>query len=196
MRQIMGQNQTRQLLQQSTGDFFLCQKVKTSESETSKGEETESSEVEEQQTGKMQMHQQVQSKMYRKVHRNDIKKKRKIVRNLQLGRSYGFYAWGAEEDAAQGQSDESRSGSADGSRGGSFKSRILIRFLSKVSYILSKDTKPDYSSIWNVIGFKKEWAVCAGILYKSFYSNVIAYCEQGFGRLQSKVFVIQSLFLH
>ncbi len=50
--------------------------------------------------------------------------------------------------------------------------------LSKVrSYILSKDTKPDYSSIWNVIGLKRSGLYVPESYINLFYSNVIAYCE-------------------
>ena len=84
------------------------------------------------------------------------KKERKIVRkNLQLGRSYGFYAWGAEEDAAQGQSDESGV-AVQTEAEAEVLSPDIDTVLSNVrSYILNKDTKPDYSSIWNVIGLKR-----------------------------------------
>lgn len=45
------------------------------------------------------------------------------------------------------------------------------------SYILSKDTKPDYSSIWNVIGLKRSGLYVPESYINLFYSNVIAYCE-------------------
>lgn len=106
------------------------------------------------------------------------KKERKIVRkNLQLGRSYGFYAWGAEEDAAQGQSDESGV-AVQTEAEAEVLSPDIDTVLSKVrSYILSKDTKPDYSSIWNVIGLKRSGLYVPESYINLFYSNVIAYCE-------------------
>lgn len=96
---------------------------------------------------------------------------------MQLGRSYGFYAWGAEEDAAQGQSDESGV-AVQTEAEAEVLSPDIDTVLSKVrSYILSKDTKPDYSSIWNVIGLKRSGLYVPESYINLFYSNVIAYCE-------------------
>lgn len=51
--------------------------------------------------------------------------------------------------------------------------------LSKVrEYILKKDTKPEYSSIWNVIGLKRSGLNVPKSYTDLFYSNVIAYCER------------------
>lgn len=106
--------------------------------------------------------------------KKEIKRFRK---NLQLGRSYGFYAWGAEEDAAQGQSDESGV-AVQAEAEAEVLSPDVDTVLSKVrSYILSKDTKPDYSSIWNVIGLKRSGLYVPESYTDLFYSNVIAYCE-------------------
>lgn len=83
---------------------------------------------------------------------------------MQLGRSYGFYAWGAEEDAAQGQSDESGV-AVQTEAEAEVLSPDIDTVLSKVrSYILSKDTKPDYSSIWNVIGLKGVGCMCRNLI--------------------------------
>ena len=96
---------------------------------------------------------------------------------MQLGRSYGFYAWGAEEDSAQGQSDESGV-AVQTEAEAEVLSPDIDTVLSKVrSYILSKDTKPDYSSIWNVIGLKRSGLYVPESYINLFYSNVIAYCE-------------------
>ena len=159
---------------ESTGDFSM------SESETSEREETESSDVEEQQTGEdadasTSTEADVQESTQEQIL---TKKERKIVRkNLQLGRSYGFYAWGAEEDAAQGQSDESGV-AVQTEAEAEVLSPDIDTVLSNVrSYILSKDTKPDYSSIWNVIGLKRSGLYVPESYINLFYSNVIAYCE-------------------
>lgn len=164
---------------ESTGDFSMSES-ETSESETSKREETESSDVEEQQTGEdadasTSTEADVQESTQEQIL---TKKERKIVRkNLQLGRSYGFYAWGAEEDAAQGQSDESGV-AVQTEAEAEVLSPDIDTVLSKVrSYILSKDTKPDYSSIWNVIGLKRSGLYVPESYINLFYSNVIAYCE-------------------
>lgn len=160
---------------ESTGDFSMSES-ETSESETSEREETESSDVEEQQTredadASTSTEADVQESTQEQIL---TKKERKIVRkNLQLGRSYGFYAWGAEEDAVQGQSDES---------GVAVQAEVLSPDIDTVlsnvrSYILSKDTKPDYSSIWNVIGLKRSGLYVPESYINLFYSNVIAYCE-------------------
>ena len=96
---------------------------------------------------------------------------------MQLGRSYGFYAWGAEEDAAQRQFDESGV-AVQAKAEAEVLSPDIDTVLSKVrSYILSKDTKPDYSSIWNVIGLKRSGLYVPESYINLFYSNVIAYCE-------------------
>ena len=156
---------------ESTGDFSMSES-ETSESETSEREETESSEEEEQQTREdADVQESTQEQTL-------TKKERKIVRkNLQLGRSYGFYAWGAEEDAAQGQSDESGV-AVQTEAEAEVLSPDIDTVLSKVrSYILSKDTKPDYSSIWNVIGLKRSGLYVPESYINLFYSNVIAYCE-------------------
>lgn len=93
---------------ESTGDFSMPES-ETSESETSKREETESSEEEQQTREDADASTSTEADVQESTQEQTLtKKERKIVRkNLQLGRSYGFYAWGAEEDAAQGQSDES-----------------------------------------------------------------------------------------
>lgn len=164
---------------ESTGDFSMSES-ETSESETSKREETESSDVEEQQTGEdadasTSTEADVQESTQEQIL---TKKERKIVRkNLQLGRSYGFYAWGAEEDVAQGQSDESGV-AVQAEAEAEVLSPDIDTVLSNVrSYILSKDTKPDYSSIWNVIGLKRSGLYVPESYINLFYSNVIAYCE-------------------
>ena len=129
---------------ESTGDFSM------SESETSEREETESSEEEKQQTREdADTSTSTEADVQESTQEQTLtKKERKIVRkNLQLGRSYGFYAWGAEEDAAQGQSDESGV-AVQTEAEAEVLSPDIDTVLSKVrSYILSKDTKPDYSSI-------------------------------------------------
>lgn len=159
---------------ESTGDFSM------SESETSEREETESSEEEEQQTREdADASASTEADVQESTQEQTLtKKERKIVRkNLQLGRSYGFYAWGAEEDAAQGQSDESGV-AAQTEAEAEVLSPDIDTVLSKVrSYILSKDTKPDYSSIWNVIGLKRSGLYVPESYINLFYSNVIAYCE-------------------
>lgn len=106
------------------------------------------------------------------------KKEIKIFRkNLQLGRSYGFYTWDAEENAVQAQSADSEAGVAAQAEA-EVLSPDVDTVLSKVrSYILSKDTKPDYSSIWNVIGLKRSGLYVPESYTNLFYSNVIAYCE-------------------
>lgn len=162
---------------ESTGDFSMSES-ETSESETSEREETESSDVEEQQTreeASASTEADVQESTQEQIL---TKKERKIVRkNLQLGRSYGFYAWGAEEDAAQGQSDESGV-AVQAEAEAEVLSPDIDTVLSNVrSYILSKDTKPDYSSIWNVIGLKRSGLYVPESYINLFYSNVIAYCE-------------------
>lgn len=164
---------------ESTGDFFMSES-ETSERETSEREETESSDVEEQQTeedadASTSTEADVQESTQEQIL---TKKERKIVRkNLQLGRSYGFYAWGAEEDAAQGQSDESGV-AVQTEAEAEVLSPDIDTVLSNVrSYILSKDTKPDYSSIWNVIGLKRSGLYVPESYINLFYSNVIAYCE-------------------
>lgn len=152
----------------------------TSESETSEREETESSEEEEQQTREdADASASTEADVQESTQEQTLtKKERKIVRkNLQLGRSYGFYAWGAEEDAAQGQSDESGV-AVQTEAEAEVLSPDIDTVLSKVrSYILSKDTKPDYSSIWNVIGLKRSGLYVPESYINLFYSNVIAYCE-------------------
>lgn len=159
---------------ESTGDFSM------SESETSEREETESSEEEEQQTREdADASASTEADVQESTQEQALtKKERKIVRkNLQLGRSYGFYAWGAEEDAAQGQSDESGV-AVQTEAEAEVLSPDIDTVLSKVrSYILSKDTKPDYSSIWNVIGLKRSGLYVPESYINLFYSNVIAYCE-------------------
>ena len=160
----------------------------TSESETSEREETESSEEEETESSEEEEQQTREDADASASTEADVqestqeqtltKKERKIVRkNLQLGRSYGFYAWGAEEDAAQGQSDESGV-AVQTEAEAEVLSPDIDTVLSKVrSYILSKDTKPDYSSIWNVIGLKRSGLYVPESYINLFYSNVIAYCE-------------------
>lgn len=164
---------------ESTGDFSMSES-ETSESETSKREETESSEEEEQQTREdADASTSTEADVQESTQEQTLtKKERKIVRkNLQLGRSYGFYAWGAEEDAAQGQSDESGV-AVQTEAEAEVLSPDIDTVLSKVrSYILSKDTKPDYSSIWNVIGLKRSGLYVPESYINLFYSNVIAYCE-------------------
>ena len=159
---------------ESTGDFSM------SESETSEREETESSEEEEQQTREdADASTSTEADVQESTQEQTLtKKERKIVRkNLQLGRSYGFYAWGAEEDAAQGQSDESGV-AVQTEAEAEVLSPDIDTVLSKVrSYILSKDTKPDYSSIWKVIGLKRSGLYVPESYINLFYSNVIAYCE-------------------
>ena len=164
---------------ESTGDFSMSES-ETSESETSESEETESSEEEEQQTREdADASTNTEADVQESTQEQTLtKKERKIVRkNLQLGRSYGFYAWGAEEDAAQGQSDESGV-AVQTEAEAEVLSPDIDTVLSKVrSYILSKDTKPDYSSIWNVIGLKRSGLYVPESYINLFYSNVIAYCE-------------------
>lgn len=164
---------------ESTGDFSMSES-ETSESETSEREETESSEEEEQQTREdADASASTEADVQESTQEQTLtKKERKIVRkNLQLGRSYGFYAWGAEEDAAQGQSDESGV-AVQTEAEAEVLSPDIDTVLSKVrSYILSKDTKPDYSSIWNVIGLKRSGLYVPKSYINLFYSNVIAYCE-------------------
>ena len=164
---------------ESTGDFSMSES-ETSESETSEREETESSEEEEQQTREdADASASTEADVQESTQEQTLtKKERKIVRkNLQLGRSYGFYAWGAEEDAAQGQSDESGV-AVQTEAEAEVLSPDIDTVLSKVrSYILSKDTKPDYSSIWNVIGLKRSGLYVRESYINLFYSNVIAYCE-------------------
>lgn len=164
---------------ESTGDFSMSES-ETSESETSKREETESSEEEKQQTREdADTSTSTEADVQESTQEQTLtKKERKIVRkNLQLGRSYGFYAWGAEEDAAQGQSDESGV-AVQTEAEAEVLSPDIDTVLSKVrSYILSKDTKPDYSSIWNVIGLKRSGLYVPESYINLFYSNVIAYCE-------------------
>ena len=164
---------------ESTGDFSMSES-ETSESETSKREETESSEEEEQRTREdADASTSTEADVQESTQEQTLtKKERKIVRkNLQLGRSYGFYAWGAEEDAAQGQSDESGV-AVQTEAEAEVLSPDIDTVLSKVrSYILSKDTKPDYSSIWNVIGLKRSGLYVPESYINLFYSNVIAYCE-------------------
>ena len=164
---------------ESTGDFSMSES-ETSETETSKREETESSEEEEQQTREdADASTSTEADVQESTQEQTLtKKERKIVRkNLQLGRSYGFYAWGAEEDAAQGQSDESGV-AVQTEAEAEVLSPDIDTVLSKVrSYILSKDTKPDYSSIWNVIGLKRSGLYVPESYINLFYSNVIAYCE-------------------
>lgn len=164
---------------ESTGDFSMSES-ETSESETSEREETESSEEEEQQTREdADVSTNTEADVQESTQEQTLtKKERKIVRkNLQLGRSYGFYAWGAEEDAAQGQSDESGV-AVQTEAEAEVLSPDIDTVLSKVrSYILSKDTKPDYSSIWNVIGLKRSGLYVPESYINLFYSNVIAYCE-------------------
>lgn len=169
---------------ESTGDFSMSEsetsESETSESETSEREETESSEEEEQQTREdADASASTEADVQESTQEQTLtKKERKIVRkNLQLGRSYGFYAWGAEEDAAQGQSDESGV-AVQTEAEAEVLSPDIDTVLSKVrSYILSKDTKPDYSSIWNVIGLKRSGLYVPESYINLFYSNVIAYCE-------------------
>lgn len=164
---------------ESTGNFSMSES-ETSESETSEREETESSEEEEQQTREdADASASTEADVQESTQEQTLtKKERKIVRkNLQLGRSYGFYAWGAEEDAAQGQSDESGV-AVQTEAEAEVLSPDIDTVLSKVrSYILSKDTKPDYSSIWNVIGLKRSGLYVPESYINLFYSNVIAYCE-------------------
>ena len=164
---------------ESTGDFSMSES-ETSESETSESEETESSEEEEQQTREdADASTNTEADVQESTQEQTLtKKERKIVRkNLQLGRSYGFYAWGAEEDAAQGQSDESGV-AVQTEAEAEVLSPDIDTVLSNVrSYILSKDTKPDYSSIWNVIGLKRSGLYVPESYINLFYSNVIAYCE-------------------
>ena len=164
---------------ESTGDFSMSES-ETSESETSEREETESSEEEEQQTREdADASASTEADVQESTQEQTLtKKERKIVRkNLQLGRSYGFYAWGAEEDAAQGQSDESGV-AVQTEAEAEVLSPDIDTVLSKVrSYILSKDTKPDYSSLWNVIGLKRSGLYVPESYINLFYSNVIAYCE-------------------
>ena len=164
---------------ESTGDFSMSES-ETSESETSEREETESSEEEEQQTREdADASASTEADVQESTQEQTLtKKERKIVRkNLQLGRSYGFYAWGAEEDAAQRQFDESGV-AVQAKAEAEVLSPDIDTVLSKVrSYILSKDTKPDYSSIWNVIGLKRSGLYVPESYINLFYSNVIAYCE-------------------
>ena len=156
---------------ESTGDFSMSES-ETSESETSEEEEQQTREDADASTStEADVQESTQEQIL-------TKKERKIVRkNLQLGRSYGFYAWGAEEDAAQGQSDESGV-AVQTEAEAEVLSPDIDTVLSNVrSYILSKDTKPDYSSIWNVIGLKRSGLYVPESYINLFYSNVIAYCE-------------------
>ena len=108
------------------------------------------------------------------------KKEIKTIRkNLQLARSYSFYAYGAEESAAQSSDSDTKEGVAvQAAAEADVLSPDVDTVLSKVrSYILSKDTKPDYSSIWNVIGLKRSGLYVPESYTNLFYSNVIAYCE-------------------
>ena len=99
-----------------------------------------------------------------------------VRKNLQLGRSYGFYVYGAEESATQ--SSDEKDGVAVQAAEAEVLSPDVDTVLSKVrSYILSKDTKPDYSSIWNVVGLKRSGLYVPESYTNLFYSNVIAYCE-------------------
>ena len=99
-----------------------------------------------------------------------------VRKNLQLGRSYGFYVYGAEESATQ--SFDEKDGVAVQAAEAEVLSPDVDTVLSKVrSYILSKDTKPDYSSIWNVVGLKRSGLYVPESYTNLFYSNVIAYCE-------------------
>lgn len=162
---------------ESTGDFSMSES-ETSESETSESEETESSEEEEQQTREdADASTSTEADVQESTQEQTLtKKERKIVRkNLQLGRSYGFYAWGAEEDAAQGQSDESGV-AVQTEAEAEVLSPDIDTVLSNVrSYILSKDTKPDYSSIWNVIGLKRSGLYVPESYINLFYRNVMGH---------------------
>ena len=155
---------------ESTGDFSMSES-ETSESETSKREETESSEEEEQQTREdADASTSTEADVQESTQEQTLtKKERKIVRkNLQLGRSYGFYAWGAEEDAAQGQSDES---------GVAVQTEAEAEVLSPdIDTVLSK-VRSYILSIWNVIGLKRSGLYVPESYINLFYSNVIAYCE-------------------
>lgn len=159
---------------ESTGDFSMSES-ETSENETSEREETESSEEEEQQTGEdADASTSTEADVQENTQEQTLtKKERKMVRkNLQLGRSFSFYAYGAEESAEQSSDAKEEVAEAE------VLSPDIDTVLSKVrSYILSKDTKPDYSSIWNVIGLKRSGLYVPESYTNLFYSNVIAYCE-------------------
>ena len=159
---------------ESTGDFSMSES-ETSERETSEREETESSEAEEQQTREdTDAATSTEADVQESTQEQTLtKKERKMVRkNLQLGRSFSFYAYGAEESAEQSSDAKEEVAEAE------VLSPDIDTVLSKVrSYILSKDTKPDYSSIWNVIGLKRSGLYVPESYTNLFYSNVIAYCE-------------------
>lgn len=159
---------------ESTGDFSMSES-ETSENKTSEREETESSEEEEQQTGEdADASTSTEADVQESTQEQTLtKKERKMVRkNLQLGRSFSFYAYGAEESAEQSSDAKEEVAEAE------VLSPDIDTVLSKVrSYILSKDTKPDYSSIWNVIGLKRSGLYVPESYTNLFYSNVIAYCE-------------------
>lgn len=68
---------------------------------------------------------------------------------------------------------------ADATTGAEDLSPDVDTVIDKVSaYILAKDTNPDYSSIWNVIGLKRSGVSVPQSYIDTFYSNVIAYCEE------------------
>lgn len=45
------------------------------------------------------------------------------------------------------------------------------------TYILNKDTNPDYSSIWNVIGLKRSGMDVPQSYFDTFYTNLVQYCK-------------------
>ena len=46
------------------------------------------------------------------------------------------------------------------------------------AYLLQKNSNPDFSSIWNVIGLQRSGMEVPEAYRKTFYQNVYTYCEQ------------------
>ena len=162
-------------VEDSTGDFSaLGTDSSRKEDSSDANEETDVSEEEDLQenTEEEETDSQENTEEEQKLTKKEITATRKM---LQLERSFDFYAFGAEpEELPQTASDEPEEEMPDAE----VLSPDVDTVISKVrEYILSKDTKPDYSSIWNVIGLKRSGLYVPQSYIDLFYSNVIAYCE-------------------
>ena len=162
-------------VEDSTGDFSaLGTDSSRKEDSSDANKETDASEEEDLQenTEEEETDPQENTEEEQKLTKKEITATRKM---LQLERSFDFYAFGAEPaELPQTASDEPEEEMPDAE----VLSPDVDTVISKVrEYILSKDTKPDYSSIWNVIGLKRSGLYVPQSYIDLFYSNVIAYCE-------------------
>lgn len=113
---------------------------------------------------------------------------KKVREYLQLSRERGFAA--VSESAglsplskeAEGGENKAADDTSDKSKESTAVSDILNPDIDTVisavrSYMLTNDTNPDYSSIWNVIGMTRSGLEVPETYINTFYSNVYSYLE-------------------